>query len=67
MKRKKERERERAGEALTTNVDALPIDEGRRVGYDYGQNLSNDYAYDLIWCTTYLVIEHAYGDLASKK
>ena len=51
MKRKKERERERAGEALTTNVDALPIDEGRRVGYDYGQSLNNDtknYAYDLI-------------------
>ena len=46
MKRKKERERERervrAGEALTTNVDTLPIDEGRRVGYGYGQNLSND-------------------------
>ena len=49
---KRNRERERGPERLTTNVvDTLPIDEGRRVGYDYGQSLNNDtknYAYDLV-------------------
>ena len=46
------RKRERGPERLATNVvDTLPIDEGRRVGYDYGQSLNNDtknYAYDLV-------------------